>query len=316
MIKLLYFCDLHFSHVSPESRTESYGDDILKKLKEIVQIANKGKMDATLFGGDLFHRKHEVSMAEVREVIAVLKKLKSPLIGILGNHDVAAYQKATKNNRAAGVLEAAGIIQWVDLSVSKHIKDCAVISGAPYSKDYENLKSYGKGCAGKRTKKSDILIWLSHGLLIQDGTPPYEHTKIEDVLKSTDADIVLNGHYHTELFEAEIKGKKSIICPGGIGRVARNDLHHPSVVLLGINEKDRTWKHKIIQLKSARKSTLIFLQKEEQSKSSDEDIREFAETLAKDSEDLQSEDLKAVVDKACSKRKKEVKEAVLSRLGV
>lgn len=315
MIKMLYFTDIHHSHVSPEGRTDSYGADVLGKLEEIVSIANKGKVDICVFGGDMFHRKHDVSMAEVREVIAILKELKCPLIGILGNHDQTGLRADSKNNRAAGVLEAADVITWVDMCVSKIIKDCIVISGAPYSRDYECLESYGKNSAGKRSQKKDVLIWLSHGMLVQKGKPPYEHTKLKDVADSTDADIVLNGHFHTESWAHEANDKL-IINPGSIGRVARNDEHYPSVVLIGIDEGKHKWQHKIVPLKSARKHNDVFLTQEAQSKSSDEDIREFAETLAKDSEDLQTEDLKAVVNKACEGKGKEVKTAVLARLGV
>lgn len=315
MIRILGFTDLHYSSVPPQGRTDSYGEDVLKKLEEIVSIANKGKVDACTFSGDVFHRKHEVSMAEVREIINILTKLKCPLIGILGNHDQSGYRADTKNRRAAGVLEAAGVIQWVDLNVSRMIKGCINIAGSPYSRDYEKLESYGKNAGGKKSRPKDILIWLSHGMLIQKGKPPYEHTLINDVLESTDADIVLNGHFHIKTFEM-VTEDKSIICPGSVGRVARNDEHHPSIVLIGIDEKKRTWKAKIVELKSARKHTDVFLAETVQSKSSDEDIREFAEALAKDSEDLQAEDLKAVVDKACKGKEKEVKVAVLGRLGL
>ena len=58
------------------------------------------------------------------------------------------------------------------------------------------------------------------------------------------------------------------------------------------------------------------MSEKEVSISDDESIKKFVEALKADSDDLQDEDLKSVVTKACKGRPKEVKEAVLRRLGV
>lgn len=313
MIRLLYFTDIHYSRVSPEGRLDTYPEDITEKLDQIVSISKKVKSDAVLFGGDIWHRKHDVIMSEVREMTAIFKMFNTPVYGILGNHDQSGYRADSKNNRAAGVLEAAEAIQWIDEWHPYDLGEGVYLSGTPYKKDYEALESYGVGY--KRPQTASILIWLSHGILTQKEKLPYESTNCKDVLKSTNADIILNGHIHSEVFTVEEDGKL-IISPGSIGRVARNERHTPSVVVIVVDTKKKVFKSKIIKLSNAKPAAKIFLDVKESDKESDDDIRTFVETLKRDSEDLRDEDLKSVVAVACKGKPIEVHDAVLGRLGI
>ena len=317
MLKLIAFTDPHYSEHPPAGRTDSYGTDILTKLQEVQSIANKADADAVLFAGDMFHRKADVLMREVRLIAEWLKGFSCPVYGILGNHDLSAYQESSKENRAAGVLEAAGLIQWLSfneeilLSEGKHR---IVLSGRSYCKDYDVPASYG--CEYKKENDDDILVWLSHGTLTDEEDLPYESTPLKKIIRKCQADILINGHYHSKVIDINERGTK-VICPGSIGRVARPECHTPSIAIIAIDGNTGISKHKLIALKSAKECKEVFTDMDEDSgKQSDDDIRAFVETLRKDSEDLRDADLKAVIDVACEGKPEGVKEAVMARTGL
>jgi len=312
IVKFLYFTDLHDTTVAPACRNEDYYLNVHTKMKEIVEIANKAKVDAVLFGGDLSHKKSGVTMYELRELARFFRSF-NQVFGVLGSHDVSGYQVNSKHYRAAGVLETAGLVQWVGKLQVK--VGSVVIGGASHGRDYETPKSYGMDFP---YDEDNVVIWLSHGMLQPDDKKvPWEHVRVKDLAGLT-PDILLNGHDHANPWEVEIESKRgqcTVINGGSIGRTAIDDKHTPSVIVLAIDTKAKRWKHKRVELKSALSHEQVFDAPIGQDKpSTGEEIEAFVRALKEESRDLKDEDLKAVVRLAAKDKPEKVLEAVMVRL--
>lgn len=239
------------------------------------------------------------------------------MYGILGNHDIAAHQASTVGSRPAGVLQAAGVIRWIGSGEAIRVGDIEV-RGEPYHADYEHPESYGvKVKYGKGVKK----VWLSHGILVEEKERlPYECIFAKDIL-DTAADVVLNGHYHTKSWEKtfcflKTARGKLVINAGSVGRVDVGDKHWPSIVLLVFDDKKNEIRHKIVKLTSPARFEDVFEETEAPVKASDEDIQAFVKALEEETGDLRTEDLRTAVEIACEGKSKEVKAAVMERLGI
>jgi DNA repair exonuclease SbcCD nuclease subunit len=305
MARFLYFTDLHYSTTPPAGRIDDYGEAIRCKLEEIVALAQKGKA-TLLFGGDMFHKKPGgVMMGEVADLVRILKPA-APIYGILGNHDISGHQVKTAERSAIGILIEAGILVLVD---EPQMVDGVMIAGCSYHPDYETPKSYGKGF---EPFEGGPVIWLSHGILVDDDTKyPYQVTRDIDV-GNLDGALLLNGHVHTPWMLG--KGQERILNPGSIGRVARPEMHQPMVVGISV-AKDGAISHKAVAVKSAREAFEVFGDKEDASKLDDDGIEAFARALQAESGDLGQTELLAAVERACGSDKK-LRQAVGARLGI
>ena len=146
---------------------------------------------------------------------------------------------------------------------------------------------------------------------------PYEFTCVDDI-KDTAADMVLNGHYHSDpwtyIYPAET-GEKFIINAGSVGRTAKDDKHEVSVLLITIDQDSREQKVERIKLTNVKSHDDAFLVEEEVVRpDDDESIKEFAKALQANKEGLEDEDLISVVKTVCKGRPKEVTAGVLRRL--
>ena len=95
MTKFLFFTDVHLKGENPLSRIDNYSESIIEKLNEIVDIANEQQVDFTLFGGDFYDTHRIYNYKVMRESISALKRLKSKLYYIIGQHDLKGYNIQT-----------------------------------------------------------------------------------------------------------------------------------------------------------------------------------------------------------------------------
>ncbi|KKL89048.1 hypothetical protein LCGC14_1918660, partial [marine sediment metagenome] len=75
MSKFIYLQDTHIKGKNPENRIGSYYQDVMNKIKEVISIAKKLKVDAVLHGGDLYDSEL-VSNVMVDEFIDLVEKSK------------------------------------------------------------------------------------------------------------------------------------------------------------------------------------------------------------------------------------------------
>lgn len=55
-MKILYMTDTHIRGTSPRSRTDDFQQAIREKIEEVIDIAERERVDLVLHGGDLFDR--------------------------------------------------------------------------------------------------------------------------------------------------------------------------------------------------------------------------------------------------------------------
>lgn len=113
-MKILFYTDPHAADQTPRSRTESYKEDILRKLEEIVRLANEHQVDFLVNGADTFDRKSpwRVSHRIVREIAAIFKEFEHPHrhLTVIGTHDVPTGQLEKLPQQPLGMLQEAGVI--------------------------------------------------------------------------------------------------------------------------------------------------------------------------------------------------------------
>ena len=234
-INTLHFADVHWRLTPPLNRI-TFAEDIAIKLLFLSDLKKKEKIDYVFGAGDYFHN-DRVTDREKRELILMLREF-GMIYGILGSHDVSGYNFDSKNSRAAGVLEASGILHILDNNPIK-IHDNIVLAGkSHYIKQGEDLKAYIDRPEGF----SDCLcLKLTHGALIPEHIDlPFNTTKIGDLFDSK-VDIIVNGHMHKYgRFYEEHEGLHIFHLPG-LARVKIDERDSwPGALLLKFN-KDDPW---------------------------------------------------------------------------
>ena len=102
--RLLFVGDVHVSDKAPSTRTDSYREDILKKLIEIGRLA--AVVHAVVFVGDLFHSKQprNTSHQTVQAVCRILQSYDCPVYIVPGNHDYAAKNHGSLSRHPLGTV--------------------------------------------------------------------------------------------------------------------------------------------------------------------------------------------------------------------
>lgn len=103
---LLIVGDIHLADRPPTSRTDTYKEDVLNKLKWIVEYSNKRKPDSLLLLGDVFHikRQDRNSHGLVQETGRILGSSTAPVKIVVGNHDVQNDDYLSVGSQPLGTL--------------------------------------------------------------------------------------------------------------------------------------------------------------------------------------------------------------------
>lgn len=90
--KILTVGDIHLARKPPGRRTDSYMDDVFRKLDRTVEIAHEQKVDAVLWLGDVYHnhRADRVPHELTKAVSVRARAYGVPLYVLVGNHDIYA----------------------------------------------------------------------------------------------------------------------------------------------------------------------------------------------------------------------------------
>jgi len=230
LVKFVYCCDPHYSSTSPEGRTEDYGERVLKKLRQVGDIADVRGADAVLIGGDVFHRKDRVTHHEVSNVARELLSWGEvgPVLGIWGNHDAAG--PAGVECRPYGVLVAAGLIH--DVSEDAVDLNGVVVTGLGHRDEYERPESYVPHIA----PETRPIVMLTHGMLMfEKRHVPFECTQLSSI-SGQFARVVLAAHLHDQQGVVFHDGC-TYVSPGGLGRVSRpEESRVPSVAVVTVSD--------------------------------------------------------------------------------
>jgi DNA repair exonuclease SbcCD nuclease subunit len=190
-VKFLIIGDIHYTRTAPARRKETYGEEILGKLAFLSEVAYDLGVQATIFTGDLFHRKRP-TLREVHDLHRALYKFENAY-AIVGNHDVVGHSSDDLTGTGIGLLFEAPVIE----SISRErggLKEGFYITGADYCANYEGSDPYLVDTDGETPH-----IHVTHGMLVEDPLPfeGISQTHVEAVAVTTPSNVLLvNGHIH------------------------------------------------------------------------------------------------------------------------
>ncbi|MCK8826535.1 metallophosphoesterase [Natroniella acetigena] len=234
-MKLLIMTDTHIRGTTPSRRMDNFKETLLKKLKEVGQIAVEEEVDFILHGGDLFDRP-DTAPSVVNEFIEVLCSYPVPIYLVAGNHDLFGHNPETLPRTMLGVLVASGVVNLVSEEPILLSKDGIDLQLTGKSFDYEVDCKDTTAYSVEKAKDVDYALHLVHGMLLKKPFFDQGYTLIEDV--ETEADLTVVGHYHLGFDKLEFEGKK-FLNPGALVRVSA-DLkeinRQPQIALVDFKE--------------------------------------------------------------------------------
>lgn len=207
-MKLLFFTDTHIRSNNPRNRIDNYYEAAMNKLKEIRDYANENDIDYVIHGGDLFDRP-DSAIRSTSEVGLILKSFQMPIYIVVGNHDLFGYNLDTLDRTTFGLLTAFKLLNKIPEDGVLLEKDgvSVLLLGTNFSSDLDVNKSKYIIKKSELNKKSDYIINVAHGFLIDKPfIQSVPHTLIGEI-SETDADITLGGHYHSGFNTMKIDGK-------------------------------------------------------------------------------------------------------------
>ncbi|MDD7362989.1 MAG: metallophosphoesterase [Peptoniphilus sp.] len=238
-MKFLYFTDSHIRGTNPKSRTDSFFDTVMAKIREIKDISEREGVDYILHGGDLFDRP-DVSISVINDMVPVLQSFTVPIYAISGNHDIYGHNPVTLPRTMMGLLDTLGIIHIINNERILLKKDDTTVqlSGSPYIYGLDREENRALYILKDRASEADFAIHLVHGFLMPDSTKAmFAHTTISDILE-TKADLTISGHLHDGFPLTEVEGKY-FVNPGSIVRISNtlSELkRRPKVLLIDVVE--------------------------------------------------------------------------------
>lgn len=196
MLTGLYFTDTHDQGRNPGARIDNYHQAIMNKFKEVAEVAIANDVDFIVHGGDWFDTPR-VAYSLYNQHQRILRRIRSKGIKVYlvpGNHDLYGYSMDTLDQTAIGALAQSGLVTLLTRRKHYILDDVdfkLAIHGREYDKDIDHkpLTDY------YIDKVADYDILFSHGMLLEKPFhPDVRYTLTKNVV--TNADVVLNGHYH------------------------------------------------------------------------------------------------------------------------
>lgn len=178
MTRVAVVGDVHVSDRPPSIRTDTYTDDILAKLKFIVQTSVDQGCHVILFNGDVFHIKTPTrnSHALVQRVGAVMTASGLPVLITPGNHDLSNDRLDSLPRQPLGTLAR---MTGIDLLIGGHSE--FPLFGLPYLHDWESelpkwMHKYHKWADARKAEQFDFWPLMStHAPIFPAGQePPYD----------------------------------------------------------------------------------------------------------------------------------------------
>ncbi|MCW4026511.1 MAG: metallophosphoesterase [Candidatus Bathyarchaeota archaeon] len=259
MTKILWVGDVHAADQAVSRRTEDYRENILDKLREIVEIAKRENVTDVIFAGDIFHYKEprKVSHRLLAELIDIFRSFGIKVYILVGNHDITMGQLRSLEKQPLGILgrlENVHLLEWdvVKLgNVTIH-----PIPGIP-NVTVEDYK------IEKRDTEWNVII--SHQSVVPDKSKemavlrnkPFIHDSTE-VAELTDADMVLYGHQHRR-DGIYMRNDKLFVNLGSIcrGTITEEDLNkEPAVFVVDFSEGNYNYHE--VKLESVRPAEEVF----------------------------------------------------------
>lgn len=263
-MRILHITDSHGTVKSPEGRKDIFYVTFLKKLYELGFVCKKLNVDMVIHTGDLFHSA-KVSNKFAGQVSEMIKAMGVPFYVVPGNHDIEGYSVSTIDQTTLGLLSKTGVITLLDrenpmrFEIEENGEVFTVaLSGQEY---YANIDSGNDSDFDMQQDEGDFNILAIHGYIADTPQhPDIKHTLASSI--STDADVILSGHYHRQF---EYNGPDfEVFNPGSMMRVeqtAYNKTHMPQYGILDVgldNNGQIVYQYKFHEFRIAQPSTTVF----------------------------------------------------------
>lgn len=188
-MRSLIIGDVHLADRPPSLRKEGYAEDILAKLAFCITTANELKVDNVIQLGDIFHIKapSRTSHRLVQQTVDVFQKSNSPVLLVVGNHDLTNDSLKSLDGQPLGTLAKAS---GIELLLGPH-PDFDV-TGVPYLDDPNSLTGYW-------TTEERTLVCSHVSLFPVGDVPPYSYISASDyaaIVAPAGTKAVAYGHIH------------------------------------------------------------------------------------------------------------------------
>ena len=284
MTKLVHITDLHFANKPPASRIDDYNETLFKKLEWVVKFANKKKADALLLGGDMWHT-YQPNIHLFLRFLDILNGFVNPVYFIWGNHDIQGSNTDHIDRTAFGFMNRMPFFKNIHKKPVE-FDDCT-LTGYNYSVK-EDCQLHWPWPEKIKTKKMKVL--LTHPMITRERSivvdDIYKQVNFKEI--TTDADIMLCGHYHGGFtpHEGEYEGKNFLLAnPGSFGRVNPKEAKEsigPALTYIQIKGKESIVDY--VKIPTLKIKDIFDLSERARKKRKKENINDFKETLEELSE--------------------------------
>jgi DNA repair exonuclease SbcCD nuclease subunit len=207
-MRFLFLTDLHMSSQRLSCRKDDYPENILSKLKWVLEYAEANNIDRILHGGDFYHVTR-ISKTYENRVFSLMKQFKTPFTSTIGNHDVLFADHSTVERTPLGSLYAANIFSPSDWTKCVVDTDDTRIVMMPFFLDPVPFVIPPEG------KK---VILMAH-FFLETGFAPREVLPPEML---READYILLGHEHKNYPLQKIQ-RAMVVRPGAMSRGSRSE---------------------------------------------------------------------------------------------
>jgi DNA repair protein SbcD/Mre11 len=246
-----FLTDTHIMGTTPSGRSDDFYSAIMEKLEECGDIWSEHKVDFVIHGGDLFNT-HDPSRGVYTDVAKMLRSWNKDVYLLVGSHDYYGYQMKSLRRSGIGSLRASGVIEifgggGVDDGISDRLefrnvrgtRGRIILHGNRHTYWFADaVEELNVAKAPPGGKTDAFLVQVVHGDLV-DKSVPWPHILINDV--TTDADLVLSGHYHPG-WKEPIATKSGAVFynPGSVARMENTGVRRtPKVCIITIESHDK-----------------------------------------------------------------------------
>jgi exonuclease SbcD len=249
-MRFLFFTDDHKRGTTPENRTDNFPATLVRKLKEVVKIAQEYEVDYILHGGDFFDVPAP-AISVCADFLEVYQQFSVPIFTVPGNHDLFGHNSATLPRTMLGFIARLGIVRLVGREPIYLEKNGlrVQLSGQGYHFEMDRREPHLDYVVQK--KDCDYAIHMVHGMLLQRKIYPGAFYTLIEQIWDTEADFTLVGHNHLGFPDTEKDGKY-FLNPGALVRLSNHqqEMKRPvQVLLIDLSGSSPTYEK--VRLKSA-----------------------------------------------------------------
>lgn len=193
-MRFLFFTDSHIRTKTPIRRTGAFENDIMEKLIYILLMAQEWRVQAIIFGGDLFDLPNP-SFRLAARVLNLIQSSKIPWFHVLGNHDILGRNPDSYD---FGILAFFQHLSNFEI-MGEHDFDQCTIKAVHYRHGVEEMTN-------EWLVPNSNTILCAHAMVTPKPVP-FLHALAPNL--DTDARIVLLGHYHDPWANVVLRDKIS-----------------------------------------------------------------------------------------------------------